>query len=147
MSSSKGLLRQLAQRQALWSSPLSPAFTRQTAGHTGVLSPFSSVFNSIWNTGNSRALASVASSSSQSVKDFRTRRENARAMPIGARRYVSAPAAAAAGVVGAPHRSWATPRWGGPSLPHHAVARGTFPSLHLPPHLSSFLSRHPFSST
>ncbi|KAI8683556.1 Aminopeptidase [Fusarium keratoplasticum] len=85
MSSSKGLLRQLAQRQALWSSPLSPAFTRQTAGHTGVLSPFSSAFNSIWNTGNSRALASVASSSSQSVKDFRNRRENARAMPIGAR--------------------------------------------------------------
>jgi hypothetical protein len=83
MSSSKGLLRHLAQQQRLWSccSPLS-VITRQTSASAASASQ--GIFNGI-GFGFARGLTSLVNG----VQPLNNRRDNGRPMPIGIRRYVT----------------------------------------------------------
>ncbi|KAH7004921.1 hypothetical protein EDB82DRAFT_62832 [Fusarium venenatum] len=83
MSSSKGLLRHLAQQQRLWSccSPLS-VITRQTSASAAFVPQ--GIFNGI-GFGFARGLTSLVNG----VQPLNNRRDNGRPMPIGIRRYVT----------------------------------------------------------
>lgn len=90
MSSSKGLLRHLAQQQRLWSccSPLS-VITRQTTASAASVSAPLGIFNGYGiGIGSARGLTSLINGGQ--TKPSNARRDNGRpVMPIGIRRYVS----------------------------------------------------------